>query len=806
MLFKRHQYLQQFFAVTLPLLFTFYLVRAYESFTIASKVFVDHPLKYELQGLFYDSWLWLILIIVLLIPFLIVYHFNKAVGKTLVVSLSVIFLFCYLALLVVFSERNTPFDHEFFTRSAKDSVETSKQMLTSSFKVYVPFVLYTITYFLFLKFFQKIKFPAGVSYLVLFMGLLSVCFISHANPSPNSFNQKAAYYLESNKFSYWIEDSYNYFHTQKQTNFQFGNPQLAQEVNFYQQQHPFQFTSKEYPLLHANTGNDVLGSFFHLGKTPPNIVILVVEGLSRDFSGQNAYAGSFTPFLDSLSNQSLTWNNFLSTAPGTFAAHPAISGSLPYGEKGFSSMNVMPDHLSLIKILKANGYQTNFMIGFDPDFDNMGGYVRLQGTDFVLSHYGPKYKKMGVGSEGWSMGYPDDALFPRSFEVLDSINKTPYLSIYHTATSHMPYLFDQKPMYERLFDKKLKTITVSPSIKKTLRETKSVLTTFMFADDCLRNFFSGYSKRPEYGNTIFLITGDHHIGSFPSTGEVDDYHVPFIVYSPMLIKPGRFLSVNSHNNITPTILSLLSKNYNLPVVSKNVSWLGDVIDTCRSFRNIQSMAFMSWSREINDYIYKDYFVSDDQLYKLTPDLLQVEYKNDSLKHFIQRLRENFKIINKYVCANNKVYPASEAVAGEKKKLLEEYTEPASKWIYTKLSDINLAPIYTIPKGYKYLYVEATANINLPAAEPDYHPTIRLALIDDERTTKNYLYWSKRELVSLSKNEFIPKEWNSISTKDMFTLDNYRNIHNLKFEAAIFSDTTPINLKMKDLNIKIYGVK
>ena len=60
----------------------------------------------------------------------------------------------------------------------------------------------------------------------------------------------------------------------------------------------------------------------------------------------------------------------------------------------------------------------------------MGGFIRLQGTDMILTKYGAQYKEMGVGEEGWSMGYPDDALFNRSFEVMDSLKQTPYLNIY----------------------------------------------------------------------------------------------------------------------------------------------------------------------------------------------------------------------------------------------------------------------------------------------------------------------------------------------------------------------------------------
>jgi lipoteichoic acid synthase len=197
----------------------------------------------------------------------------------------------------------------------------------------------------------------------------------------------------------------------------------------------------------------------------------------------------------------------------------------------------------------------------------------------------------------------------------------------------------------------------------------------MFSDDCLKKFFHDYAKRPEFGNTIFFITGDHHIGSFPTINEIDDYHVPFIVYSPMLKKPQKFLSVNTHNNITPTILALLNDNFHLANNPKEVHWLGGVMDTATAFRNQQSMPFMWWDREIGDYIYKDYFLSDNQLYKLNADLTQVKYTNDTLKKRIMDLRANFIRINDYVCENNKLYPCKGPASG-KKELLLDYNDTA----------------------------------------------------------------------------------------------------------------------------------
>ena len=624
------------------------LMRVYEFYFVASKFFIAHPYARELSGLLYDIYAWLIYTFIFFFVYLPLCFLNLRLAKVTFHVVNVILIVMYLSLIIVFSERNIPFDHEFFTRSMRESWLTTKQMMTSGFSIYLPFISYVAFYFLIYHIiFKKIKFHKYFINVLLALSFLSVVFIKYSSPSENWFKQKSAYYLVCNKFNYWLKDSYEYFKDQKK-NSSLTGAALEEAVAFYQNNQPFEFTDKDYPLLHLNETSDVLGNFFNLNKTPPNIVILVVEGLSKDFSGDHAYATSFTPFLDSLAEHSLVWNNFLSTAPGTFAAQPAITGSVPYASRGFSAMNIIPDHLSLIKVLRKNGYWTNFMIGFNTDFDNMGEYIRLQGTDLLLTQYPAKYKQMGVAKEGWSMGYPDDALFSRSFEVMDSLKKFPYLNIYHTGTTHMPYKFEQKPLYDKLFDKKFKTLQLSKELKHTLKETKEVLVTFMFSDDCIKKFFKEYAKRPEYSNTIFFITGDHHIGSFPSTSVIDDYHVPLIIYSPMLKAPKKFLAVNSHNNLAPTITNLIVNNFSVPFKPSQVPWLGSVMDTSTTFRNIHSMPFMEWSRDISDYIYQDYFLSGDHLYKLTPDLQEESINNDSVKNHMIRLRENFKVINKYV--------------------------------------------------------------------------------------------------------------------------------------------------------------
>ncbi len=806
---KSAAFLQGYIKTILALAITVCTIRFYEYFLVASKSFVSHAFYFELAGWLYDFWACLLYGVIFLLPLFLVSLINKKAARVVFHVLNVLVIIMYLSLLVVFSERNTPFDHEIFTRSLKESWLTAKQMMTSGVLLYLPFALYIFLYFILNQNIgRKIVFSSRQLAAWGICSILAVVCIRYADPPQSWFAQKKAYYFTTNKFIFWVADNYTYFSNKNKFDAgQLSPEQLAEEIDFYQKNQPFAFTSKEYPLMHENKSKDVLGSFFNLDKTtPPNIVILVVEGLSRDFSGDKAYAGSFTPFLDSLSKKSLTWDNFLSTAPGTFAAHPAITGSLPYGKRGFSVINVMPDHLSLIKILRSNGYHTKFLIGFNPDFDNMGGYMRLQGTDLILSKYGSKYKEMGIGSEGWSMGYPDDALFNRSFEVMDSLNQTPYLNIYHTATTHMPYLFSQQHQYEKLFDKKMKSIPNASKVKRTLKESKQVLVTYMFADDCIKDFFTKYAKRPDYKNTIFFITGDHHIGSFPSTCGIDDYHVPLIVYSPLLKVPKKFYSVNSHNNLAPTITSLVMNNYPALINNpKEVHWLADVMDTSAAFRSIQSMPFMEWSREMTDYLYKDYYLSGDQLYKLTPDLLEEKVVNDSIKTHMTRLLNNFKLINSYVCDNNKIYPVTKSIVTGERELLLDYGNPATQTIFTKSSDTSIMPEISIPKNYKYLYIELSADINLLTTGED-QPSFRLAMVDTTHQGRNFLFWTHHNIVQIAKGDYIEKKWNTVSTNDMFTLSDYKKYRNLFFDLSFYTQVLPMRLQMRNLKVKVYGVK
>ncbi|MBI5220094.1 MAG: LTA synthase family protein [Bacteroidia bacterium] len=801
--------LQNYYRTQIGFLSVVMLIRIFEYFSIASKSFaVKYPLPYELSGLFYDIWIWLFYSMILLIPVGLIFLLHKKTAGIVNHTINIIALLFYISFILVFSQRTKPYDHEFFTRDISESIQTIKQFATIGFKVYLPYIVYILLYVIIIRIFlKKLNIKPLITYIILALSHVSVILIKYASPDEKWFSEKQAYYLVCNKMTYWGAESYKYFKYSDRFTLYGTDPQeIDRQIAFYWKNHPAEYISKEYPLMHRNTSPDVLGNFFSFHKKLPNIVILVIEGLARNFSGDSAVYGSYTPFLDSLSKRSLYWINQLSAAPGTFAVHPSITGSLPYATRGFSLMSEMPDHLSLIKILRRNGYFTSFMAGSSLDFDNMGGYIRVQGTDFLLSKFGSKYKEMGIGPKGWGMGYPDDALYRRSMEALDSIKKFPYLNIYHTVTSHEPYLFEQQPIYEKRFDIKLKNMHVSDAVKKTMQECKNVMTTFMFADDCLKKFFSDYKKRPEYSNTIFIITGDHHIGSVPSTEEIDDYHVPLIIYSPMLKTARKFYSVNTHNNIAPTLLAMLNANFHLEYNPPEVHWINDVMDTAVNFRNIHKMAFMAWGRDIPDYIYKNYYLYEDMLYELSPELKETQIINDSLLNYITELRENFKFINSYVCMNNKVFPKEKNILPGEKELLLEINNPEEKAYNIKEDRAGLINFFRVPRNYRYLYVDVALDFYIAYDDTDKFPAVQLALIDTTRGNRDYQYSSNKDVMLMAKKGFAVNSWSHLTTYDMFTLSDYSKYKNLVFDLAFYNNFDFIDAKKKNLEVKIYGIK
>lgn len=801
---KIKEFLSAYFRITLPLLPVFLLFRIYEYCTAGIKLSVSHGLMVVFAKAFYfDISVWLIYNGVLLLPFLLVYMLRKKAGEYLLHVVNILTVIGFFGLLSVFSERLVPFDHELFVRHISESFSTVREVVTGRYWIALPIFLYLAMYLGFYKWVSsKIRFSnislIIVSSLVL---LFSICYRLSA-PSIRNYEQIQEYYLVSNKLQFFVSDSYKFLFRSKKYNLKsVSTADIDSEVATYQKFHNLQWVDNDYPLLHEDKSKDVLHDFLRSSDTVPNIVIIIFEGLSRDFSGDDAIAGSFTPFLDSLGQHSLTWYNCLSNAQGTFGSAPSIVGSLPFGNRGFTLMTVPPEHISLIKILKRNNWQSFYFTGAELNFDNFGSFFRLQGTDFILTRFGPKYHRMGLDKNGLSCGYPDDALFERSIQVLDSMARPPYISVYLTVTTHSPFIFDQSKAYEKLFEKRMNDWKLPESKKRNLRLYTPLWASFLFSDNCVRNFFAAYKKRKDFKNTIFIITGDHHHGFYPTRNEIDDYNVPLIIYSPLLKKPVKFNSVNSHINIAPTLLAYLKNSCHLKYYPRYVSWLGNELDTCRTFRNIHHLPFMLCNRDINDYLSGNLYVGD-QLYRLKPGLNLEVVDNQKMLDSMVRVRENFKFVNAYVCQQNKLFPVSENIYDVKPIDLQTFTDTTERFIPEHIVYQYLVKGFKPPTGFKKIIVKVSYQLQFDSTQFELLPHLFTYIFTGD---------NKKELLCSTKNTYefvkIPKknEWASYTDEDLFDLENYPYPAGHLFKVAFYNHDE-IKMKIKGLTIKFLGIK
>ena len=415
-----------------------------------------------------------------------------------------------------------------------------------------------------------------------------------------------------NRALYFIYEDIKY--KQKSDNSELSDPGILKQ--FAPEYPQWQVPDSLFPFLRSDNTPDVLSQFFDLESVKPNIVFIVMESLGRGISGKDAWSGSFTPFLDSLANHGLFWENCVTTAQRSFGILPALLGSLPNGNTGFQ-LGTMPAHSTIVRLLKDNGYSTNIFYAGYYEFDNLKAFMEKQGTDYFAPFY-DEYKASGFREEkanDW--GYADELLFGRSLDYLDTHGGNNHFSLYVTITAHNDISIPGKDKY--LNEARSINSKLPPEKQKRNNAHIGYIASFVYADDALRMFFERYRERPDFNSTIFVITGDHYISNFGIPGRLSLYHVPLLIYSPMLKTSRHFRSLVSVLDVTPSLWSMLVNNYDL-AEPRYVSWLGDGLDTAVYFRSSKKILLMQDNRDSREFIYKNYFYSYDSIYKINENM------------------------------------------------------------------------------------------------------------------------------------------------------------------------------------------
>lgn len=650
--------LKRYLVINAIFLFLWALIRVFEYFYLSNSVYLPKgSALYVLIGFGIDILILLNFAGLFLLPFLILHTLYKPLANIVSGFLIVFFVLGQIALIKYFATTSILLGSDLYGYKMKEIIETASASGALSVVTVLSSVLAVLIISYILKKSARINPNPLLSVLFAIISIVSLFFSKYTIPDKEKLNNQLNINLVTNKASHFIRESLIYVLPTPQN-------EVTLFPYFYTGEaidsgEPFEYLSEEFHFLRIDNTPDLLGKYITTETNKPNIVIIIVESLGRAYSGKGAYLESFTPFLDSLASHSLYWENALSTSGRTFEVLPSILGSMPYGTSGFAELGKkMPDGFTLVNLLRRHGYVSSFFYGGDAGFDKMGMFLTKQKIDFIYdeSNFGDSYSKIPP-KPNFTWGYGDKEIFRKGLEVLSQADSTPRLDVYLTLAMHDPFNLPDQDYYQDAVEEKFEKLKFDELRKEEYRKYIKNFSTILYFDDALRYFFDEYKKRDDFNNTIFIITGDHRMSTPPISSEIDRFHVPLVIYSPMLNKSVKFSSVVSHLDITPSVIAFLRESYSLNFPAA-APWLGRGLDSVTYFRSTISMPFIRTKSEIIDYLDKDYFLVRDQLYMISDNLKLNRVTNEKKLVEINRKFEKFKRENIVVTTNDKLIPDS----------------------------------------------------------------------------------------------------------------------------------------------------
>ena len=262
-----------------------------------------------------------------------------------------------------------------------------------------------------------------------------------------------------------------------------------------------------------------------------NVVIVLMESMSSNLMGKGQ-----TPFLDSLSRQSLYFENMYSAGNHTNHGMYATLYSWPaIMFRNLMKGTVIPHYSGLPTVLHDQGYRNYFFMTHESQYDNMNGFFRTNGFDEIYAQENYPLEKIVN-----SFGVQDDFLYSYAVEKLNK-EKKPFFAVLLSVSNHPPFVI---PDYFK-----------PKSSEKDLQIVE-------YADWSIRKLFDEAKKERWFDNTIFVLLGDHgKLMDNPECELPESYnHIPLIIYGKG-IKPQTYQDFALQEDVAPTLLGMMGIGY-----------------------------------------------------------------------------------------------------------------------------------------------------------------------------------------------------------------------------------------------------
>jgi phosphoglycerol transferase MdoB-like AlkP superfamily enzyme len=371
-----------------------------------------------------------------------------------------------------------------------------------------------------------------------------------------------------------------------------------------------------------------------------NVVIIIWESLGKEYTGffnhdlDNGSYNGFTPFMDSLLTEGLTFNYSYSNGRKSIDAMPSILSSIPmFIEPYIVTPYSTNDISSIAAVLKEKGYYSAFFHGAPNGSMGFQAYAKSAGFD---DYFGMDECPDKAFDGTWAIW---DEEFLQFYADKMGELKQPFITSVFTASSHHPFAIPKK--YEGQFPEG--TLPIHKCIG--------------YSDYSIRRFFKKMSQYDWFANTLFVITADHANESNHQEYLTDlgVYAVPILFYHPGSNLKGLVDSIPVNQiDIMPSILSYL--NYDEPYVA-----FGQDFFTTKSTDKFA----VNYNNQIYQFLEKEYFMQFDgekvkSVYDYKTDNLlqhnlvgQIEEQDNMekqlksiIQQYILRMTENRLLIDK----------------------------------------------------------------------------------------------------------------------------------------------------------------
>jgi len=284
-----------------------------------------------------------------------------------------------------------------------------------------------------------------------------------------------------------------------------------------------------------------------------NVVVLIIESFGREYIGAyNDIWGdpnykSYTPFVDSLLQHSLTFDYTFANGRKSIDGMPSILSSIPHFIEPYVLTPASVNEVSGIAgELGKKGYYSAFFHGAENGSMGFEAFAKTTGYKdyFGRTEYNQDKRFNGDADFDGSWAIWDEE-FLQFYALKMSEMQQPFVTSLFTASSHHPFVVPER--YRDVF-------ADEPGDDNPMHKC------IRYVDAALRKFFDTAKQQSWYDNTLFVITSDHtNLSSRPEyQTDLGLYGGSILFFDPSGQLPAeRRHCIAQQIDIMPTVLSYL---------------------------------------------------------------------------------------------------------------------------------------------------------------------------------------------------------------------------------------------------------